>query len=239
MAYKNVWNSILAASARHCGFQPAVSAFQPEPADVFAGCLDCCNVATVSQITLSPDGAGSSDGQAAAQLLPIVYDELRRVAAAKLAREKDAQTLQPTALVHEAWLRLGGDNQRKWHDRCHFFRAAAEAMRRILVDRARAKATGKRAAIIEPLDETTVELNTPREEVLAVHEVLDLLAHEDPAAAEVVKLRYFVGLTVPEIAEVMNTSTSTVDRNWSYARVWLKRALLENQTAYPKKSTDG
>lgn len=169
--------------------------------------------------------AQQGDSTAAENLLPLVYDELRRLAAAKMAREAPGQTLQPTALVHEAWLRLGADQQPHWKNRAHFFRAAAEAMRRILVDRSRARSTQKRSAELEPLDESRLEPTAPSEEILAVDEALELLAREDSNAAEVVKLRYFVGLTVPQIAELMGVSPSTVDRNWSYARTWLKRAI--------------
>ena len=173
------------------------------------------------------DRAQQGDLKAAEELLPLVYEELRKVAAAKMAQEKPGQTLQPTALVHEAWLKLAESNRQQWRDRAHFFGAAAEAMRRILVDRARSKAALKRGGDQPPeeLHESRIELAAPSEEVQAVHEALDGLQAEDPVAAEVVKLRYFVGLTIPEIAELLGMAPRTADRHWAFARAWLKRAI--------------
>ena len=164
--------------------------------------------------------------QAAEELLPLVYDELRRIAAAKMAQERPGQTLQPTALVHEAWLRLAGSRQ-EWRGQAHFFGAAAEAMRRILIDQARRKTAQKRGQglALEELDESYLELPAPPEEVLAVNEALDELATREPLTAQVVKLRYFVGMTVPQIAAALELSTSTVERHWAYARAWLRTAL--------------
>jgi RNA polymerase sigma factor (TIGR02999 family) len=170
----------------------------------------------------------AADGSnAAAELLPLVYDELRRLAASKLARENPGQTLQPTALVHEVWLKLAGSESQRWKDRSHFFGAAAEAMRRILIDQARRKAAQKRGGnqAVEELHESRIECHAPTEEVMAVHEALDALAAEDRLAAEVVKLRYFVGLTVSEIAEALGISPRSADRHWSFARAWLKGAI--------------
>jgi RNA polymerase sigma factor (TIGR02999 family) len=165
--------------------------------------------------------------RAAEELLPLVYDELRKLAAAKMAREAPGQTLQATALVHEAWLKLAGSNRQQWRGRAHFFAAAAEAMRRILIDRARRKASQKRGAgpVREELDESKIELRAPSAEILAVHDALDGLAAEDPVAAEVVKLRYFVGMTIAEVAEALDLSPRTADRHWAFARAWLKHAI--------------
>lgn len=167
--------------------------------------------------------------QAAEELLPLVYDELRRIAAAKMAQERPGQTLQPTALVHEAWLRLGGDAQPAWQNRAHFFAAAAEAMRRILVEAARRKGRLKRGgrAHVEPLGDTALEVaaEAPSDELLAVHEALERFAAEDPVAADVVKLRYFVGLPLPEVAEAAQVSPRTASRLWAYARVRLKEII--------------
>lgn len=170
--------------------------------------------------------AAEGDSAAASQLLPLVYEELRKLAACKLAREAPGQTLQATALVHEAWLKLAGERQ-PWRGQGHFFGAAAEAMRRILIEQARRKSSQKRGGTAprEEFQESRIELRAPSHEVLAVHEALDELAAEDRLAAEVVKLRYFVGLTVPEIAEALDLAPQTVDRHWAFARAWLKQAL--------------
>lgn len=161
-------------------------------------------------------------------LLPRVYQELRRLAARRLAHEKPGQTLQPTALVHEAWLRLvDGPARQQWDSRRHFFAAAAEAMRRILVDNARRKQSLKRGGELErqPLDESAVAAPDAPDELLAVHEALDRLSTSDPQAAELVKLRYFSGLTAAEAADVLSISPRTADRLWAYARAWLLREL--------------
>ena len=166
------------------------------------------------------------DSGAANELAPLVYSELRRLAAAKMARERHGHTLQPTALVHEAWLRL--DDQR-FENRAHFFGAAAEAMRRILVERARRKLREKRGGNVEHVDIDDVEIATPmgnEEEALAVNEALDQLAALHPQKAELVKLRYFVGLPFEEVAEVMGISLTTAKRDWAYARGWLHRKIV-------------
>lgn len=160
---------------------------------------------------------------AAEHLLPLVYDELRKLAAAKMAREAPDHTLQATALVHEAYLRLvGGHDARHYNDRRHFFAAAATAMRRILVDAARSKHTQKRGGDrpIEHLAE--VVESTGNEELLALDEALNRLALEDPLKARIVELRYFAGLTGDQMAEVLGISPSTVDRHWTFARAWLQ-----------------
>jgi RNA polymerase sigma factor (TIGR02999 family) len=187
----------------------------------------------MSEMTVTLDRAAQGDPEAADELLPIVYEELRKLAAAKLAREQPGQTLQATALVHEVWLKLAGSRQQQWNGRAHFFGAAAEAMRRILIDHARTKAAQKRGAgqLHEELHDSRIELAAPPDEVLAVNEALDALAIEDPAAAQVVKLRYFVGLTIPEIAEVLEMAPRTVNRYWAFARAWLKQAIREDLSA--------
>lgn len=168
----------------------------------------------------------TGDSKAAEELLPLVYEELRRLAAARMAREKPGQTLQATALVHEAWIRLAGSDQ-KWNGHSHFFGAAAEAMRRILIDQARRKATQKRGDGLEheEFHESQVELKVPAAEFIAVNDAVDKLAAEDALAAEVVKLRYFVGMTHFEIAEALGMSHRSVDRHWAFARAWLKGAI--------------
>jgi len=176
------------------------------------------------------DAAAQGDSQAAEQLLPLVYEELRGLAARKMAQERPDQTIQPTALVHEAWLRLAGPGQRqRWRDKNHFLAAAAEAMRRILIDKARRKAALKRGANewVRDLSEPEIELGAPPDEILAVHDALDRLAAIEPIAAEVVKLRYFVGLGIAEIAEALALSPRTTDRHWAYARAWLKEAIKQ------------
>jgi RNA polymerase sigma factor (TIGR02999 family) len=168
------------------------------------------------------------DPKAAEQLLPLVYEELRRLAAQRLAREKPGQTLQPTALVHEAYVRLvGADPARPWEGRGHFFVAAAEAMRRILVERARRKRSQKRGAGAARGDLAEVDIAAPEaaDEVLAVDEALAGLEAADPRAAELVKLRYFAGLSLPEAARTLGMAPRSADRLWAYARAWLRRAI--------------
>ena len=173
------------------------------------------------------EAAAQGDAQAASQLLPLVYDELRRMAAQRLAQEKLGQTLDATALVHEAYMRLIGDEPRRpWQGRAHFFAAAAEAMRRILIENARRKRRirhgGGRRRV--PLDEANVAAEAD-ERLLAIDEVLDRLAAEEPEVADVVKLRYFVGLTIAQTAEVLSISVRTANRHWAYARAWLYEQL--------------
>jgi RNA polymerase sigma factor (TIGR02999 family) len=169
------------------------------------------------------------DSVASEQLLPLVYDELRKLAAAKLAQEKPGQTLQATALVHEAYVRLVDvDKAQKWDSRRHFFAAAAEAMRRILVDRAREKSSVKRGGTLTRLDIDAVDLAskaTPPQ-LLAIDDALAKLAREDPSAAKLVELRYFAGLTVDEAGKALGISTATAYRHWNYARAWLHCELL-------------
>jgi RNA polymerase sigma factor (TIGR02999 family) len=184
----------------------------------------------MSERTVTLDRAAQGDPEAADEPLPIVYEELRKLAAARLAQEKPGQTLQATALVHEVWLKLAQSRQQQWRGRAHFFGAAAEAMRRLLIDRARTKAAQRNGGGLphEELHDSRIELAAPPAEVLAVHEALDALAAEDPEAAQVVKLRYFVGLTIPEIADALGLAPRTVDRHWSFARAWLKGAIRDS-----------
>jgi RNA polymerase sigma factor (TIGR02999 family) len=186
----------------------------------------------VSDVTHILEALDKGDLQNSDQLLPLVYEELRRLAASKLARENPGQTLQPTALVHAAWLKLAGSNEAQWKGRAHFFGAAAEAMRRILIDKARRKSSEKRGSDpeLEELHESRIELLAPSAEILAVHEALDALDAEDHLAAEVVKLRYFVGLSIPEIAEALGLAPRTADRYWSFARAWLKEAIERDRS---------
>jgi RNA polymerase sigma factor (TIGR02999 family) len=183
----------------------------------------------MSDVTRLLDGAAAGDPRAAADLLPLVYDQLRHLAAARLARERAGQTLQPTALVHEAYLRLvGGDEPRDWNGRGHFFAAAAEAMRRILVEAARRRGADKRGGgrARVPLDDADAGYVPADAELLAIDEALDRLAAEDPAAARFVQLRYFAGLTAEEAADALGLSRSSAYEHWAYARARL-RCLLD------------
>jgi RNA polymerase sigma factor (TIGR02999 family) len=168
------------------------------------------------------------DPQAAAQLLPLVYDELRKLAAQRLAHEQPGQTLQATALVHEAYLRLvGGEQTQSWDNRRHFFAAAAEAMRRILVEKARRKQSAKRGGDMTRQDLDALEIAIPEipEDVLALDEALNKLAATDKTAAELVHLRFFAGLPLAEAARHLGVSPRTVDRLWAYTRAWLHQEL--------------
>jgi RNA polymerase sigma factor (TIGR02999 family) len=168
--------------------------------------------------TMEPDEIQTTE-----QLLPLVYAELRRLAAHKMAGENPGQTLQPTALVHEAWLKLGGEQNRPWQNRNHFFAAAAEAMRRILTDNARRKLRVRHGGGQQrvDLDECATAADSEAGHILAVSEALEKFAQVDPQRAELVKLRYFIGLTFEEAAEVLGISEPTAKRYWSFARAWL------------------
>jgi RNA polymerase sigma factor (TIGR02999 family) len=182
----------------------------------------------MADITQILNAIDQGDPHAAQQLLPLVYNELRQLAGQKLAQEKPGQTLQATALVHEAYVRLVDTGQtRHWNGRAHFFRAAAEAMRRILVDSARRKQSQKRGGerIRVELDEANLAAAEESEEMLAVDEALAGLAAADAQAAELVKLRYFAGLSIPDAAQALNISPRSADRLWTYARAWLRRAI--------------
>lgn len=167
------------------------------------------------------------DLQAGNELLPLVYEELRSLAARKLARESPGQTLQATALVHEAWLRLGGDGQIAWRDRGHFFAAAAQAMRRILIDSARRKSSLRHGGGVERVSFDSLDLaaSMDDEQLLALNDALDHLEEHDSAKAQVVKLRFFAGLTNEQAAQALGVSEPTVKRHWAYARAWLFRQM--------------
>ena len=184
-------------------------------------------MADSSDVTRMLDAAAAGDPHAAGQLLPLVYDELRKLAAQRMSQEQPGQTLQPTALGHEAYLRLvEPDQSREWRGRTHFFAAGAEAMRRILVDHARHKRSQKRGGGRGRAEfrEDAVAAPDQSDEILAVDEALAGLAAADPQAAELVKLRYFAGLSVDETAKALNMSPRSADRLWAYARAWLQRA---------------
>jgi len=177
----------------------------------------------------------SGDPKAAEALLPLVYEELRKLAAAKMANERAGQTLQATALVHEAWMRLvGADEKVSWNSRGHFFGAAAEAMRRILVDRARQKARIRHGGGLErvELEHVNQAVEDNDATVLAMNDALEALARESPQKAEIVKLHYFTGLQYPEIASALGVSLSTVERGWAFARSWLFREMKKNLSDY-------
>ncbi len=181
----------------------------------------------MSDVTQLLKAIDAGDRQAAEELLPLVYEELRKLAASKMANEKLGQTLQPTALVHEAWLKIAGEGQQHFANRRHFFKAAASAMQQILIDIARRKQRLKHGAnqAGDELHESRIAMSVPSEELLAVNDALAALALEDPQAAEVVQMRYFVGLTVSEIAGALDLAPRTVDRHWAFARAWLKRTI--------------
>jgi RNA polymerase sigma factor (TIGR02999 family) len=184
----------------------------------------------MTEVTCILSAIEQGDPHAADQLLPLVYDELRKLAAQKLGQEKSGQTLQATALVHEAYIRLVDVAKvQHWDSRGHFFAAAAEAMRRILVDRARAKGRAKRGGDLQRLDVDALDLAstiTP-DQLLAVDEALAKLALNDPTAAQIVELRYFAGLTVEEAGKALGIATATAYRQWNYARAWLYREFVE------------
>ncbi len=185
----------------------------------------------MSDVTRILNAIEQGDGRAVDQLLPAVYQELRQLAAQKLSREKPGQTLQATALVHEAYLRLAGAEDRTWKGRTHFFAAAAEAMRRILIENARRKHRLKRGGRQQrvDLDEVDVLAEQPPEELLALDEALSRLEAADKMKADLVKLRYFAGLTLEQAAEVLELSPTTAKRHWTYARAWLYKAITSGR----------
>jgi RNA polymerase sigma factor (TIGR02999 family) len=188
-------------------------------------------IAPMSEVTRILDAITHGDTQAAEQLLPLVYSELRQLAARRLAREAPGQTLQATALVHEAYVRLvDGDKVRHWRSRGHFFGAAAEAMRRILVERARHRRSLKAGGDRKRLDIADIDLATavPDVDLLALNEALEKLERQDQRKAQLVKLRFFAGLTTTQVAEVLGISTSTADNDWAYARCWLRLEIEGN-----------
>jgi RNA polymerase sigma factor (TIGR02999 family) len=188
----------------------------------------------MSEVTRVLAGIERGDPHAAEQLLPLVYAELRNLAAERMAQERPGLTLQATALVHEAYVRLvDGDEAQHWNSRGHFFAAAAEAMRRILIDRAREKLAVKRGGDRKrvPLEEVDPPAGTPPEDLLALDEALEQLTRLDPAAAQLVKLRYFAGLSVEQAAASLNLATATAYRHWSFARAWLHRQIADGPVA--------
>lgn len=178
-------------------------------------------------VTLLLSAIESGNSQAADELLPLVYQELRRLAAVKMADEKPGHTFQATALVHEAWLRLAGSTSQQWRGRRHFFGAAAEAMRRILIDRARRRNRSRHGNGLKrvALQEIEIAATATDQQLLAVDEALQTLAAESPERAELVKLRYYVGMSIPDAAEALGISASTAKRQWNYIRVWLFKEL--------------
>jgi RNA polymerase sigma factor (TIGR02999 family) len=177
----------------------------------------------MSDVTRILTAIEQGDARAADELLPLVYEELRRLAAQKMSQERPGQTLQATALVHEAYIRLVGTDNRDWSGKTHFFAAAAEAMRRILIDNARRKQRlkcgGPRQRI--DLEDAGIVIEGPSDDIIALDEALAKLALEDPVKADLVKLRYFAGLTIEQAAKLLNISRATADRYWSYSRAWL------------------
>jgi RNA polymerase sigma factor (TIGR02999 family) len=182
----------------------------------------------MSDVTQILSAIEQGDRSASEKLLPLVYEELRRLAARQLSQEKPGQTLQATALVHEAYLRLVGSEDQSWDSRGHFFAAAAQSMRRILVDNARQKQSLRRGGKLRrhELDEAEIEIDAPSDDLLALDEALNKLAEKDKIKAELVKLRYFAGLTGEQAAKALGISTSTADRHWAYARAWLHQEVI-------------
>jgi RNA polymerase sigma factor (TIGR02999 family) len=185
----------------------------------------------MSDVTRILEAAQQGDTKAAEALLPLVYEELRRLAAHKMANEAAGHTLQPTALVHEAWLRLVGNEPQQWNSRGHFFGAAAEAMRRILIEAARGKARLRHGGGLERVATAGIEIaaDLPAERLLQVSEGLDELSKEAPQSAQVVKLRYFAGLTQQQVAETMGISLRSAERHWTWAKAWLFRWIREQE----------
>jgi RNA polymerase sigma factor (TIGR02999 family) len=179
----------------------------------------------ITQILLSPDG----DGCDSEELLPLVYNDLRRMAAARMASEAEGQTLQPTALVHDAWLRIFGNGDRRWQNRGHFFGEAAEAMRRILIERARRKSRLKhgRGWVRLDIDDLSLAAATPDDKVLLINEALEHLEAEDPQRAKVVVMKFFGGLTNQEVASILGVAERTVERQWAFAKAWLFQKIRE------------
>ena len=183
----------------------------------------------MSEITLVLQAVGRGESRASEELLPLVYDELRQLAAARMAHESAGQTLQPTALVHEAWLRLVTDGDRTWQNRAHFFRAAAQAMRRILVDRARHKSSIKCGGGHDRLnvDDLDLAAATPDDKILLIDDALARLEAEDPESARVITLKFFGGLTNKEVAKTLGVTERTVEREWAYAKACLYQMIQE------------
>lgn len=181
----------------------------------------------------SPPGTPEDSNQLAAKLLEEVYEELRKLAASRMAREQPGQTLQATALVHEAWIKLTSGNEQQWHNKAHFFASAAEAMRRIVIDQARRKGRVKHGGQLRRIDFDKVEfaLETEPEVLLELNECIETLAEEFPEKAKLVKLRFFTGLQLSEAADALGISLATAKRYWTFSRAWLYAALTEKQSA--------
>jgi RNA polymerase sigma factor (TIGR02999 family) len=182
----------------------------------------------MGDITRILQAGGLEDERASEELLPMLYKELRRHAAVRMAREVPGQTLQPTALVHEAWIRMTGDAGRRWQNRAHFFGAASEAMRRILIEKARCKARLKRGCNPLRLDVERLDLTdvSPDEKAILIEDALERLKTQDPEKASVVILKFFEGLTNQEVAQRMKVAERTVERHWAYAKVWLYQSIM-------------
>ena len=183
----------------------------------------------MSEVTRILTAIEQGDARAADELLPLVYQELRRLAAQRMKQEKPGQTLQATALVHEAYIRLVGSESQNWDGRTHFFAAAAEAMRRILIENARRKKSLKHGGGHQrvDLDDANLAIEVPSDDLIALDEALTKLAEKAPAVAELVKLRYFAGLTVEQVAEIQGISRRTAGSHWAYARAWLHREIAK------------
>ncbi len=186
-----------------------------------------CTMAYVREVTRIINAIEDGDSRAADELLPLVYQELRRLAAQRMKNEKPGQTLQATALVHEAYIRLVGTENQDWDSRGHFFAAAAEAMRRILIDNARRKKRTKYGGGRQKvdLDQAELSIDVPSDDLIALDEALEKLANTDKASADLIKLRFFAGLTMEQAANILGIPRRTADRNWAYARAWLYRAI--------------
>ena len=191
----------------------------------------------MSDVTQILQAASRGDPRAAQELMPLVYEELRKLAAYRMSLQPAGQTLQATALVHDAYLRLLGDGEKTWNDRRHFFAAAAEAMRHILIDRARRKGALRHGRGFErlQLEDVILATETPDETLLAIDDALEKLAAQDSAAAELVKLRFFAGFTFEQAAEIVGVSERTAKRMWAYARAWLFQEISGRKEAVPQR----
>ena len=192
----------------------------------------------MSDVTRILEQAQRGDPKAARDLLPLVYDELRHIAARRLAGEQNQHTLQPTALVHEAWLKLAGEEKHVWNGRVHFFAAAAEAMRRILIDRARRRLASKRGSgrALLDADELEIAAPAPDDQLLAVSDALEKFAQQEPRKAELVKLRYFVGMTFEEAAMALGVAVPTAKAWWAYSRAWLRVEIAGQERVAPPRN---
>jgi RNA polymerase sigma factor (TIGR02999 family) len=193
----------------------------------------------VSDVTRILTAIDQGNAKASEELLPLVYNELRRMAAHKMSAEPAGHTLQPTALVHEAWLKLVDSPSQSWQNRAHFFGAAAEAMRRLLIARARRKQTQRRGSGAQHVDADEIEIASPApdDQLLALNEALDRFAALEPRQAELVKLRYFVGLKMDEAATVLGISEATAKRWWAYARAWLFNQIQPHPSVFPERKS--